>query len=92
MEAFRSTVVNAIRTQDESWCHFYKKKLIKPKRQIDRLRKNLGHKSIDQHIQDKTCSSCFKYVGVLNMTADHIREWGVSGMCRHCQDAMFLEN
>ena len=85
-------IVNAIRNQDESWCHRYNTKLIQPKRPIDRLLKNLGKKTIAEHIQDKTCSSCYKYISVLNMTADHIREWGISAMCRTCQDNFFLEN
>jgi len=80
---------SAIRTQDTAWCNHLGVKLIRPRRPIDRILKNLGKKTIDEHIQDKICSSCYKYVGMLDMTADHIREWGISGMCRKCQDRFF---
>ena len=92
MNTNQLNTINAIRKQDSSWCHYYNKKLIQPKRPIDRLLKSLGKKTVGEQIQDKTCSSCFKYVSILNMTADHIKEWGISAMCRTCQDNFFLEN
>ena len=85
-------IVTAIRTQDLEWMNYYKVHPIKPRRPIDRLMKSLGKKTIEEHIKDKTCSSCYKYVQILKMTADHIREWGISGMCHSCQDTFFLEN
>ena len=92
MTTHKFDIVTAIRRQDESWCHHYNTKLITPKRPIDRLIKSLGRKTIEEHIKDKTCSSCYKYVGILGMTAEHIREWGISGMCKSCQDTFFIEN
>tara|TARA_A100001011_G_C13912147_1_gene675525 strand:- start:74 stop:331 length:258 start_codon:yes stop_codon:yes gene_type:complete len=79
----------AIQKQNSAWCNYYGIKLVKPRKPIDRILKNLGNKTVDQHIQDKTCSSCYKYVGVLEMTGDDIREWQISGMCRKCQDHFF---
>ena len=88
----RKDIVSAIRTQDLDWMKFYKIKPITPRRPIDRLLKTFENKIVEEYIKDKTCSSCYKYIQVVNMTADHIREWGVSGMCRCCQDNFFLEN
>ena len=42
----------AIRTQDQSLCRYHGIKLIQPRRPIDRIFKNLGIKTIEQHIQD----------------------------------------
>lgn len=91
MESLKD-VVSAIRTQDLDWMNRYKIKSIIPRRPIDRVMKNFKKKTIDEHIKDKSCSSCYKYVQVVDMTADHIREMGISGMCKCCQDNFFLEN
>ena len=88
----RQDVVSAIRTQNLEWMNYYKIKPITPRRPIDRVMKTLKSKTVEEHIQDKTCSSCYKYIQVLNMSAEHIREWGISGMCKSCQDHLFLEN
>ena len=88
----RKDIVSAIRTQDLDWMNYYKIKSINPRRQIDRILKIFKNKTVEEHIKDKTCSSCYKYIQVINMTADHIREWGISGICKCCQDKFFLEN
>tara|TARA_B100000795_G_C22417369_1_gene293181 strand:+ start:252 stop:524 length:273 start_codon:yes stop_codon:yes gene_type:complete len=82
-------ITTAIRTQDSCWLKYYNLKPIKPKRPIDMLFKSMGKKTIEEHINDKTCSSCFKVIQVLKMTKDDIVEWGISGMCRICQDKFF---
>ena len=84
----RSTIL----FQDAAWANFLGVKLIKPKKPIDRILKNNGKKTIDQHIMDKSCASCFKKVNILDMTADNIRIWGDSGICCYCQDKYSLEN
>jgi hypothetical protein len=88
----RKNAKTAIRTQDPCWSKFHNISLKKPSRPIDRLMKSLGKKTTEEHITDKTCASCFKYIQIIGMTADHIREWGISGMCKSCQDEFFLEN
>jgi hypothetical protein len=72
--------------------NYYNIKPINPRKPIDRLLKSLEKKTIKEHIKDKTCSSCYKYTQILKMTGNHIREWGISGMCSSCQDNFFLEN
>tara|TARA_B100000795_G_scaffold267197_2_gene251569 strand:+ start:58 stop:330 length:273 start_codon:yes stop_codon:yes gene_type:complete len=79
----------AIRTQDPHWLKYYNLKPKKPMKPIDMLFKSIGKKTIQEHIQDKTCSCCYKVVQMSKMTEEDIIELGISGMCKTCQDDFF---
>tara|TARA_B110000967_G_scaffold208360_1_gene260283 strand:- start:1184 stop:1456 length:273 start_codon:yes stop_codon:yes gene_type:complete len=81
--------ITAIRTQDAYWLKYYGLKPTKPMKPIDKLFKSLGKKTIAEHINDKTCTSCYKVIQILKMTEKDIIELGISGMCKTCQDNFF---
>ena len=83
---------SAIVHQDVCWAKHLGIKLIKPRRQLDRLRKVLVEKSINSYIQDKICSSCLKYVQILDVTNEQLKYWTKSGICSRCQLKLIKNN
>ena len=79
----------ALREQSPHWAKKFDTKVKIPLRPMDRILKNAGIKTSQDHKKNVTCFSCHKIANLEIMNEQELREYNISAMCKSCQDDFF---